>query len=184
MMHKTAADIMIPVAEYPHVLDTMTLIQAMTVIKMKLWETKTADGRRMIPRAILVFNDKQEFVGLVRRRDIMRGLVPGFRARRQPKHREAFIDVKVDSAVAELAYDRATEGMRERCKRRIRDIMVPLTPINHDDHLMKAIHMMVEFDASQLPVIKEGTVVGVLRSVDLLHEIEMFLGIEQDDDGG
>ena len=49
--------------------------------------------------------------------------------------------------------------------------------INHDDHFMKAMDTMVEYNTSILPVLKDGKVVGVLRSIDLLHQIAVLLDI-------
>ena len=49
-----------------------------------------------------------------------------------------------------------------------------------EDHLMKAINVMVESYCSLLPVLCHNTVVGVLRSVDLMHEIANVMGIQND----
>jgi predicted transcriptional regulator len=54
--------------------------------------------------------------------------------------------------------------------------MVPIkATINHDDHIMKAIAELVEHNTSLLPVIQDGSVVGVLRSVEVLNEIAAIL---------
>jgi CBS domain-containing protein len=177
MLQKSVAEIMVPTTEYPHIPETMTLFDAMTVIRLKHWDSLSVGGRRVTPRAMLVFNKALEFVGLIRRRDIMRGLLPGFVGHRGPQLREAFGEVEIDPNVAELSWDRSDERMKERSQRPVRDVMIPITTINHDAHLLKAMHQMVKSDTSQLAVLQEGTVVGVVRSVDIINEIELMLGV-------
>ena len=43
--------------------------------------------------------------------------------------------------------------------------------VNFDDHFIKVISQMVNSDLSLLPVVKEGEVAGVIRTVDLFHEL-------------
>jgi CBS domain-containing protein len=184
MPQKLAADLAIPTSDYPHIPDTLTLVEALTVVKLKHWGAHggltTLDGHSVIPRAMLVFNKDLEFVGMVRRRDIMRGLLPWFLARKGPKHPEAFQEVEFDPNVAEMSFDRAYERMRDRGSRLIREVMIPITTINHDDHLIKAVYEMVKYDTSELAVVREGNVIGVVRSVDVMYEIQKMLGVSGD----
>ena len=54
--------------------------------------------------------------------------------------------------------------------------MIPIrATVNHDDHIMKAICEMVDRDTSLLPVLKDGNVIGVVRSVDVLAEIALII---------
>jgi predicted transcriptional regulator len=54
--------------------------------------------------------------------------------------------------------------------------MIPMkATIDHDDHLMKAIYEMVDQNTSLLPVLKDESVVGVVRSVDVLNEIALII---------
>lgn len=185
MHQKVAADLAVSVSDYPHIPESLTLIEALRVIKLRGWEMKTWDGRIVIPRAILVFNKRLEFVGMLRRRDIMRGLMPGFVTGTRPKLRQTFTEVEIDPNVTELSYDRFNERIRERAANRlVKEVMIPITTINHDDHLVKAIHQMVKFNTSRLAVVHDDKVIGVLRSVDILREVEKLLGILGDEDAG
>ena len=107
MPQKLAADIMVPTSDYPHIPDSMTLIEAMKITRIKRWGIETRDGLSISPRAMLVFNEDLEFVGMVRRRDIMRGLLPGFLARRGTRRKETFGEMGIHLNVAELSFDRA-----------------------------------------------------------------------------
>ena len=166
----TAAQIMIPLARYPRIEQTATLRQAIAL--MEGCQIVNRDGSRSAPRVLLVFGPADRLLGILRRRDIMRGLEPRFLVGGQPGYPRKLFDVKVDPNLSEVSYDHALGGIRRRAERRVSEVMIPIAvTINADDHLMKAMNEMVENNCSLLPVIDQGRVVGVLRSLDVLHEI-------------
>ena len=163
-------DIMVPLAQYPCIPDTHTLRQAMEDMgKVQILRKKQAS----LPRTALVFDeDFADLLGMLRRRDIMRGLEPTFLASGSMEYRRKLFNVEIDPNLSELSYDRIIARIRTRATRLVRDFMVPIkATINHDDHLMKAIYEMVDRNTSLLPVLKKDEVVGVIRSVDVLDEI-------------
>ncbi len=73
--------------------------------------------------------------------------------------------------------DAGEDGIRTRAGRLVKEFMIPIkATIDHDDHLMKAMCEMVDQNTSLLPVLRDDTVVGVVRSVDVLSEIALMLG--------
>ena len=175
MKDKPIHEIMVPLAEYPCVSEVQTLRQAVEAMKTKLI---LREQEVSLARVALVFDrDFRELLGKVRRRDIMRALEPKFlRSGSMPFERKLF-DVRVDPNLAEISSDKIVARMRERANCLVRDFMIPITAtINYDDHLMKAIHEMVDQNTSLLPVLQEGKVVGVVRSVEVLKEISLIIG--------
>ena len=76
----------------------------------------------------------------------------------------------------ELPYDRVVSGIRERADRPVSDVMQPIEAVlDADDHVMKAIYEMVTLDVSLLPVTELDRLVGVVRSVDVFHEVAKLL---------
>ena len=75
MEMKRAGDIMIPLDEYPHLPYWFTLRQATVELEKSEVEIH---GRKSLPRAVLIFDEKYQLMGMARRRDIMRGLEPEF----------------------------------------------------------------------------------------------------------
>jgi predicted transcriptional regulator len=66
--------------------------------------------------------------------------------------------------------------MRRRADGLVRDFMTPIkATIEDEDHMMKAVYEMVNQNVSLLPVLREDSVVGVVRSVDVLSEIALIL---------
>jgi len=169
MEMKRAGELMIPLDEYPHIPYWFTLRQA--AVELEKSEVEI-DGRRSLPRVVLIFDEKYQLMGMARRRDIMRGLEPEFLMGRPVESRKTLFDVKVDPNLSELSYDKLLEGIRRQSERPIRDVMRPIVAtVDYQDHLIKIIYEMVDRGLSTLPVLREGKVVGVVRSVDAFREI-------------
>ena len=173
METKRASDLMIPLSEYPHMPYWFTLRQAMATLRSSRIEV---EGKVSLPRAFLVFNEAYELLGVVRRRDILRGLEPRFLERKRRTHPRKLFDVKADPDYFELADGKVTSQIRERAERPVGEVMQPIKiTLQHDDHLMKIIYEMVENNLSMIPVLRDGSVVGVVRSVDVLDEVSKLV---------
>jgi CBS domain-containing protein len=166
---KRAEEIMIPLDKYPHIPYWFTLRQAMAEMEKSEIEVK---GRKSLPRVVLVFDEKYRLMGMARRRDIMRGLEPRFLSDGFKKSEKKWFDVAIDPNLTELSYDHMVKVIRERAERQISEVMIPVTKtVNGDDHLIKVIYEMVENNLSLLPVLKDNRIIGVVRSVDVFHEV-------------
>lgn len=175
MNDKLVQDIMVPLEEYPCIPETHTLRRAIEDMgKVQILRKKQAS----LPRTALVFDQGfSELLGMLRRRDIMRGLEPRFLVGGSLEYRRKLFDVEIDPNLAELSYEKMIARMRERANRLVREFMIPIkATIDYDDHIMKAIYEMVDRNTSLLPVLKDGSVVGVVRSVDVLGELALILG--------
>ncbi len=164
-----AGDIMIPMDQYPHIPYWFSLRQAMAAMEGAQLER---NGQKTLPRVVLVFNEKYELLGMVRRRDILLGLEPEFLTQQHRNYRSKLFDVRVDPNLSELSFDKILSGIRERAERSVKDIMTPIkATVDYDDHIIKVIYEMTQYDLSILPVMKDGNVAGVVRTVDVFHEI-------------
>ncbi|MHC4080218.1 MAG: CBS domain-containing protein [Planctomycetota bacterium] len=173
MKDKTVQDIMVPVDEYPCIPDTLTIGDAVVEMTVQILRTKHLS----LPRVALVFDeDFADLRGMLRRRDIMRGLEPGFLISGTLGYARKLFNVDIDPNLSELTHDKIVAGLRKRSTRLVKDYMVPIpATVNHDDHIMKAVCEMVDQDTSLLPVLKGRHVVGVVRSVDVLSEIALVI---------
>ena len=164
------SEIMIPLSDYPKVSDHFTLRKAINVLRAAR-ELDDA-GRKSVPRLLLVLDPEDKLVGIVRRRDILRGLVPEYLLGVQAPAQKALFGVAVDPNLAELSVESVIAGIRARAERPVSDVMLPFRmSINHDDHVIKAVHEMVTTNRAVLPVVRQGRVVGVLRSLDVFREL-------------
>lgn len=170
---KRVREIMVPLEAYPRIGIDQSLREAVAVIEKVELEVGL---RRSLPRVILVFDGERDLVGLVRRRDIMRGLEPNFLVSQPMEYQKKAFDVAVDPNLAVFSYDRILKGVRDQADRPVRDVLQPIkVTIEADDHLMKAVQEMVNNNLAMIPVVEIGEVVGVLRSVDLFHELAQLL---------
>lgn len=164
-----ARDMMIPLDDYPHIPYWFTLRQAMA--EMENFQLDR-DGRLSLPRVVLVFDEAYKLLGLVRRRDIMRGLEPRFLLDEPVHHAKGFLDVHADPDLAELSAGGAAKRIRDQAERPVSDVMLPIrVAVDHDDVLQKIVKVLVENDMSLVPVLRDQQVVGVVRTVEVFHEL-------------
>ena len=174
---KRARDIMIPLDKYPWVRLSSTLKDAVKVIQDAHLDVGV---RPSLPRVLMVFDHHDDLVGIVRRRDIMRGLEPDFIVR-QPldarvSHFGTALDTDLGALTHGLSLDQVLKGLRDQGGRPISDVMRPIsTTLRPEDPLMKAVYEMVSLNESLIAVVDDEEVLGVVRSVDLLNELASLL---------
>lgn len=178
---KRVREMMILLDEYPWVRIDDTLGQAIRVIE----DSQLKVGRRAsLPRVLLVFDHDDELVGVVRRRDIMRGLEPDFLVSQPLEYRVKLFEVGQDPHLTELSTDlsrevdleRVMKGLRAQAGRPVGDVLRPIpTSLGPEDQVMKAVYEMVSLNQSLIPVVEDDKVIGVLRSVDVFHELALLL---------
>ena len=173
MQSQRAGDIMIPLQDYPHIPYWFTLRQAIAEIQKTSIEV---GGRSSLPRALLVFDEKYNLLGTVRRRDILRALEPKFLRTMAMTYRKKLFDVEVDPDLTDLTSGRIAEAMKEQAEQPVSEIMQPIiTTVGANDHITKIIYKMYSHDLTLLPVMKDNQVVGVVRSVDVFNAVARIL---------
>ena len=173
MQHVKAGDIMIPLNKYPHLPYWFTLRRALVEMEKSVIET---NNRKSLPRVVLVFNEQYELMGMVRRRDILRGLEPEFLVDKPLEYRKKLFDVDLTPAMAGFSYEELLAGVEKRAERPVSDVMVPIEEtVDFNDHIFKIIYEMNAHDLAMLPVMQDGRVVGVVRSVDVFHQVAKIL---------
>jgi len=173
METRRVGEIMIPLEDYPHLPVWSSLLEAVEMMHRAELEVR---GRKSLPRIILLFDLNGSIAGTVRRRDLMRGLEPRFLVSKPLEYRRKLFDVDIDPNLSELSFDKVVKGIRARVNRPVTDIMHPIEiTIDFDDHIMKAVYEMVSYSLSILPVLRNNKVVGVIRTVDVFHELAEFV---------
>lgn len=170
MENVRARDVLIPLDKYPHLPYWFTLKQAIAEMEGAVLEI---DGRISLPRMLLVFDEKYQLMGMARRRDILRGLEPTFLREKPLQYRKKLWDVQVDPELSELSYGKIVEAVVKLAdETSISDVMLPIeATVDYEDHIVRVIYEMNNHNLSLLPVLKDGKVVGVVRSVDVFHEV-------------
>src|SRR4030065_1491967 len=101
------------------------------------------DSRRQA-RAVLVFDEKYQLMGMLTLRDIITGLEPRF------MHETAL--VKSDPNLTVLMGDLFGPGMREASQKPVSEVMSPIkVTIAGGDPIAKAVCVMIKVNAGMMP---------------------------------
>ena len=164
--HKTAKDLMIPLEDYPHIPYWFTLRQAMAIIR----EAAIKFEGQFEPRAVLVFDEQYQLMGILTLRDIITGL--------EPKFLQETSLIKMDPSLTVLMGNFYGPKMKEQSQRPVSEVMSPIkVTVNAEDPITKPLYVMIKENVGLIPVMQGGKVAGMLRLSDLFGEIsKMVLG--------
>ncbi len=160
---------MVALNDYPHARQSQTLAEAahmLTQVPIQTGETTS------MPRVLLVFDDDDQLLGCVRRRDILRGLEPEFHDELDTAHPEAHVPVEIDPNLTDLIPALEPERLSRRFERPVSSVVHELrAQVDVDDSLMKVVRELVGKDTHIAAVLEEGSVTGVVRTLDVLRAI-------------
>ena len=179
MIKKRAADIMIPINKYPNIFHGVTIREAIAEFEQAFLNV---DDCQSLPRALLVIDERHNLIGMIRRRDILKALEPRFMQKVPHHHQKEYLDIEADPDLVALSSGKLIKTMRAQANQNIDDIMLPadlMFTADINDHIAKIVYIMALKDLNLLPVMKDGKVVGVVRSVDVFHEVAHLI-LEED----
>jgi CBS-domain-containing membrane protein len=161
---RTAKTLMIPLEDYPHIPYWFTLRQAMAIIR----EAAVKFEVSFEPRAVLVFDEKYQLMGILTLRDIITGL--------EPKFLQETSLVKMDPSLTVLLGDFFGPKMKEQSQRAVSEVMSPIKiTVNAEDPITKPLYLMIKENLGLIPVMQRGRVVGMVRLSDLFGEISKIV---------
>ena len=154
-------DLMIPLEDYPHIPYWFTLRQAMAIVR----EAAIKFEGSFEPRAVLVFDEKYQLMGILTLRDIIKGL--------EPKFLQETSLVKMDPNLTVLmGGDLLGPNMRAASQRPVSEVMSPIqVTVDGSAPITKALYLMVKENVGLMPVIHDDKVAGMIRLSDLFNEI-------------
>ncbi len=165
----SARDVMVPIAEYPHAQGDQTLAEGVRLLEKSPIEF---DGRTSMPRILLVFADEHQLIGVVRRRDILRGLEPDYHGELDITHPEAHFKTEIDPNLTDLIGSESEERLRRKLERPLSEVARAIEgSVEADDSLMKVVRELVARDTHLAVVIDDEHVVGVVRTLDVLRKV-------------
>jgi CBS domain-containing protein len=157
---KKVKDLMIPLEDYPHIPYWFTLRQAMAIVR----EAAIKFEGSFEPRAVLVFDEKYQLMGILTLRDIIKGLEPRFL-------KETNL-IKMDPSLTVLMGDLLGPTMKEASQRPVSEVMSPIqVTVDANAPIVKALYLMIKENVGMMPVIQDSKVAGMIRMSDLFGEI-------------
>ena len=155
---KKVKDLMIPLEDYPHIPHWFTLRQAMAIIREAAIKCEGA----FEPRAMLVFDDKYQLMGILTIRDIITGLEP--RVLQETN--------LIAPNLTILTGDILGPNMKEHSQRLVSEVMSPIkATVDGNAPIFKPLYLMIKENVGLMPVIQANKVAGMIRFSDLFNEI-------------
>ena len=173
----TARDVMLPPERYPHCQLSCTIREAIVAVSASA--VKLQDGYIMLPRYVLVLDDDDRLVGVVSRRELLKGLIPHLRDDRET---EAHIKELVPfggSMPSELTIRWTSLFSRaaiEASRTPIQSVMVPIKgTVQVDDTLSTVISTMLYHGVDLVAVLDGEKVAGVVLMTNIFDIVAQFI---------
>lgn len=161
---------MIPLEVFPYIPYWFTLRQALAELH---GAEATADSAKITPWIILVFNAQSEFLGIVQRQDILRGLRPGLSYKVTGIY-PVDSGAPSDPNLSRLGFssEKAIKELSNQIERQIIEFMTPVQiTIDYNDPILLAIYLMIDHGLTFVPVVKQNQIAGVVYIEDALNEV-------------
>jgi cytidylate kinase/predicted transcriptional regulator len=184
-----ASDVMLPPENYPHCRLTCTMREA--IVALSASAVKLQDGYIMLPRYVLVLDDDDRLVGVVSRRELLKGLIPHLH-----EDREAAAHIKelvpfggsMPSDVAIRWTSLFSRSAIEASMAPIQSVMVPIKgTVQVDDTLSTVISTMLYHRVDLVAVLDGEKVAGVVLMTNIFDIVAQFImeyGQPAQGDGG
>ena len=172
-----AADVMLPPERYPNCRIDCTIREA--IVALSASAVRLEDGHFMVPRYVLVLDDDDRLVGVVSRRELLKGLVPHLA---QDRETEAHIRELVPfggGMPPEIAIHWTSlfsKSAIEAAHTPIHSVMVPIKgTVQVDDNLSTVITTMLHNGIDLVPVLDGSKVAGVVLMTNIFDIIAQFV---------
>jgi len=157
---KKVKDLMISLEDCPHIPYWFSLRQTIAIVRE---EAIKFEGQFEF-RAVLVFDEKYQLMGLLTLRDIIKGLEPRF------LHETKLFET--DPSLMLIVGDLFGPNLKEAAQKPVSEVMSPIKiTVQGNDPIAKAIFLMIKEDVSLMPVIQDHKVAGIIRLSELFKEV-------------
>jgi DNA-binding response OmpR family regulator len=152
---KSIGDLMVPASAYQRVYEDESVQQVIKVLTQSLFHTLPGKLTEKGHRSVLVYSREDSFLGCVRLNDILDLLIP-------PSRKEDYAPFEPGMFVVRCKLLGSITAGEILGEQRFVDIEAPL---------MEAVQLMVVDSLINIPVLKEGELVGIPTDRNLLLEI-------------
>ena len=172
-----AADVMLPPEQYPHCRTNCTIREAIVAVSASA--VKLEDGYIMLPRYVLVLNDDDELVGVVSRRELLKGLIPHLREDRETAaHIQELVPFggRTPSEVFIRWTSLFSHAAIDASKESIQSVMVPIKgTVQVGDSLSTVISTMLHYGVDLVAVLDGTKVAGVVLMTNIFDIVAQFV---------
>ncbi len=172
-----AADVMLPPERYPHCRIGCTIREA--IVALSASAVRLEDGHFMVPRYVLILDDDDRLVGVVSRRELLKGLVPHLVQDREAEaHIREFVPFGggMPSDLAIRWTSLFSKAAIEAARMPIKSVMVPIRgTVQVDDSLSTVITTMLHHGIDLVAVLDGSKVAGVVLMTNIFDIVAQFV---------
>jgi len=153
MREPTIEELMAPSSLYPKVYDDQPMASVLGVIYQSYTKAVPEKSPYGQVRSALVYDRNEKFLGIVRFSDLLKLMIPPFLA---------------DSPYASFFTGMYLAQSKVVGKLNISSLVKKQVSVDAEAPLLEAIHLLVEHKLINIPVLKDGKLIGVLRGRDII----------------
>jgi CBS domain-containing protein len=172
-----ASDVMLTLEQYPNCQGNCNIREA--IVALSASAIKLEDGHFILPRYLLIRNADDELVGVVGRRELLKGLVPHLR---EDHETAAYIQqlVPFSGGTPSEIFIRWTslfsKAALDASKESVRTVMVPIRgTVQADDSLSTVITTMLYHGIDLVAVLDGTKVAGVVLMTNIFDIVAQFV---------
>ena len=173
----TARDVMLPPEQYPHCHTNCTMRES--IVALSASAVKLEDGHIMLPRYVLVLDEEEQLVGVVSRRELLKGLIPHLLEDRETAaHIQELVPFggQMPSEVFIHWTSLFSRAAIEASKDSIKSVMVPIRgTVQVDDSLSTVITTMLHYGVDLVAVLDGKKVAGVVLMTNIFDIVAQFV---------
>ena len=173
----TARDVMLPPDRYPRIPGWATIREAMVALTASA--VRFEDGHIMMPRYLLVLDEEDQLVGIVSRRELVRGLLPQLReAERSRAQIRKLVGFGGRRRLrSRFAGPRCSHARRSRAANDpVSTVMTPVKgSVRLEDSLSTVITTMLHHGIDLVPVLDGRKVAGVVLMTNIFDIVAQFI---------
>lgn len=174
--HRTAEDIMLPLSRYPHIEQSLTIREA--IVALSASAIQFEDGHLIHPRYLLVFDEVDHLVGVINRRDLVKGLIPQLEALEHARERvEAVMHISDSAFPLNFRWmSLFSNAALNNARRPVSEVMSPIRgTVQRSDELSAVISTMIGHGVDLVPVLDGRKVLGVVLMTDVFDTVGQFV---------
>jgi cytidylate kinase len=173
----TARDVMLPPERYPRIPQWATIREAMVALTASA--VRFEDGHITMPRYLLVLDEDDQLVGIVSRRELVRGLLPQLREAERSRAQIRKLVGFGGETPAEISIrwtSLFTRTAVEAAKDPVSTVMTPVRgSVRLEDSLSTVITTMLHHGIDLVPVLDGRRVAGVVLMTNIFDIVAQFI---------
>lgn len=169
-------DLMVPIDNYPHVHELGTIRNALLAVGAS--SVRLKDGHLLSPRYVVIVGDDQRLVGVLSRRDLLRGLSPhNIVMENSLRNLGGFFSLQDYKSIWPSSWlSLLTPAAVKNANSSVSPLVKSTEPVvDIDDEIDKVIEQMLDHSVDIIPVVDGNKVVGVVLMTDVFDNVAQYV---------